>query len=91
MALLRRASYNNYARLNLSTGESILISWRNHVYCITDWFTFSVPVAEGRLQEKLPVLVFIHGDDYGYGAGSPYDPSILVSYGNIIVVTLNYR
>ncbi|OXA46010.1 Neuroligin-1 [Folsomia candida] len=48
-------------------------------------------VAEGRIQEKLPILVFVHGEDYGWGAGHPYDPSMLVSYGNIIVVTLNYR
>lgn len=48
-------------------------------------------VAEGRAQGKLPVLVFVHGDDFGYGAGHPYDPSMLVSQGNIIVVTINYR
>lgn len=48
-------------------------------------------MAEGRAKGKLPVLVFVHGDDYGYGGGHPYDPSMLVSQGNIIVVTINYR
>ncbi|CAG7727130.1 unnamed protein product, partial [Allacma fusca] len=40
---------------------------------------------------ELPVMVFVHGDDYSYGAGHPYDPSMLASQGNIIVVTMNYR
>lgn len=39
----------------------------------------------------LPVLVFVHGEDYGYGAGHPYDPSMLASQGQVIVVTMNYR
>jgi carboxylesterase type B len=43
------------------------------------------------VKEKLAVLVFVHGDDYGFGAGHPYDPTMLVSLENIIVVTLNYR
>ncbi|ODN05794.1 Neuroligin-4, Y-linked [Orchesella cincta] len=48
-------------------------------------------VADGREDKVLPVLVFIHGEDFGYGAGNPYDPSMLVSQGNLIAVTLNYR
>lgn len=48
-------------------------------------------VADGREGRLLPVLVFVHGEDFGYGAGNPYDPSMLVSHGNIVAVTLNYR
>lgn len=48
-------------------------------------------VADGREDKLLPVLVFIHGEDFGYGSGNPYDPSMLVSQGNIVAVTLNYR
>ncbi|EPB77861.1 Carboxylesterase [Ancylostoma ceylanicum] len=40
---------------------------------------------------QLPVLVVVHGDEYGWNAGSPYNGSILASHGQIVVVTLNYR
>lgn len=36
-------------------------------------------------------MVFIHGGDFETGSGSDFDGSILSSYGNVIVVTLNYR
>jgi len=47
-------------------------------------------VSEGK-SASLAVLVFVHGDDFSYGAGYPYDPSMLASQENIIVVTMNYR
>ena len=42
-------------------------------------------------KDKLPVLVFVHGPSYNYGSGNPYDGSILAWYGELIVITLNYR
>lgn len=42
-------------------------------------------------EKKLPVLVFIHGESFEWNSGNPYDGSILASYGDMIVVTLNYR
>ncbi|KAM3955470.1 LOW QUALITY PROTEIN: uncharacterized protein ACR2FA_010623 [Aphomia sociella] len=41
--------------------------------------------------KKFPVLVFIHGDSFEWGSGNPYDGRILAAYGNVTVVTLNYR
>lgn len=38
-----------------------------------------------------PVMVFIHGESYEWNSGNAYDGSILSSYGQVIVVTLNYR
>ncbi len=38
-----------------------------------------------------PVIMFIHGESYDWGTGNLYDGSILSSFGNVIVVTLNYR
>ncbi|XP_076879517.1 neuroligin-1 isoform X6 [Brachyhypopomus gauderio] len=38
-----------------------------------------------------PVMVFIHGGSYMEGTGNIFDGSILASYGNVIVITLNYR
>lgn len=39
----------------------------------------------------LPVMVWIHGGSFTGGAGVEYDPTQLVTVGNIIVVTINYR
>ncbi|XP_030647137.1 neuroligin-1 isoform X2 [Chanos chanos] len=38
-----------------------------------------------------PVMVFIHGGSYMEGTGNMFDGSILASYGNVIVITMNYR
>ena len=38
-----------------------------------------------------PIVVFIHGESYEMGTGNAYDGSVLASYGQVIVVTLNYR
>jgi carboxylesterase type B len=42
-------------------------------------------------KSKLPVFVWIHGGALVGGAGSDYDPSMMVAENNIIVVTINYR
>lgn len=42
-------------------------------------------------EKKLPVLVFIHGESFEWNSGNPYDGSVLASYGDMIVVTLNFR
>src|SRR5579872_1072637 len=39
----------------------------------------------------LPVFVWIHGGALVSGAGSDYDPSMMVAENDIIVVTINYR
>ncbi|XP_054721244.1 neuroligin-4, X-linked-like [Uloborus diversus] len=36
-------------------------------------------------------MVFIHGESYEWNAGNPYDGRVLASYGNVVVVTINYR
>lgn len=38
-----------------------------------------------------PVMVYVHGGSYTEGTGNMMDGSVLASYGNVIVVTLNYR
>jgi para-nitrobenzyl esterase len=40
---------------------------------------------------KLPVFIWIHGGALTGGAGSIYDPSVMVAENDIIVVTINYR
>jgi para-nitrobenzyl esterase len=42
-------------------------------------------------RSRLPVFIWIHGGALVNGAGSDYDPSVMVADNNIIVVTINYR
>lgn len=42
-------------------------------------------------QAKLPVMVFVHGESYEWNSGNPYDGSVLASFGQMLVVTINYR
>ena len=41
--------------------------------------------------EKLPVMLWIHGGSNTIGTAKLYDPSVLASTQRVIVVTLNYR
>ena len=45
----------------------------------------------GRSTPKYPVIVFIHGESFEWNSGNPYDGSVLASYGEVVVVTLNFR
>jgi para-nitrobenzyl esterase len=49
-----------------------------------------VPASAGK-HSHLPVFIWIHGGALVNGAGSDYDPSVMVAENNIIVVTINYR
>ncbi|CAO1394324.1 unnamed protein product, partial [Diamesa hyperborea] len=49
------------------------------------------PLHAAVQEKKLPVLVFLHGESFEWNSGNPYDGSVLASYGDMIVVTLNYR
>ncbi|XP_063751873.1 neuroligin-2b isoform X2 [Eleginops maclovinus] len=44
-----------------------------------------------RDRRKKPVMLFIHGGSYMEGSGNLFDGSVLAAYGNVIVVTMNYR
>ncbi|NXS08381.1 SASB hydrolase, partial [Neodrepanis coruscans] len=47
------------------------------------------PVSTG--EQKLPVLVWIHGGGLILGAASTYDGSALAALDNVVVVTIQYR
>ncbi|EIV92851.1 carboxylesterase/lipase family protein [Frankia sp. QA3] len=49
------------------------------------------PHTAGKSLSDAPVLVWIHGGVFVLGSGSQYDPTTLVTEGNVIVVTVNYR
>lgn len=53
------------------------------------FFLFTVVDTAGH--KAFPVLVYIHGDSFEWGAANPYDGSVISAYGEVIVVTLNYR
>lgn len=48
-------------------------------------------VAAAVSDKKLPVIVFLHGESFEWNSGNPYDGTVLASYGDVVVVTLNYR
>lgn len=54
-------------------------------------YAFQIPGDIRDAPPLFPVLVYIHGDSYVWGAGSLYDGTVLSSYGELVVVTLNYR
>lgn len=60
-------------------------------------FSFIIYVVHATCSEnigphqKYPVIIYIHGESYEWNSGNPYDGSVLASYGQVIVVTLNYR
>ncbi|XP_074898320.1 neuroligin-2 isoform X2 [Buteo buteo] len=49
------------------------------------------PSAYIRDSGKKPVMLFLHGGSYMEGTGNMFDGSVLAAYGNVIVVTMNYR
>ncbi|XP_054709180.1 neuroligin-2-like [Uloborus diversus] len=44
-----------------------------------------------RESSRLPTIVFLHGDSYEWSSGNPYDGTVLAGFGEVIVITLNYR
>ena len=42
-------------------------------------------------QEPLAVMVYVHGESFKWGSGNLWDAQVLASYGNVIVITFNYR
>ncbi|XP_071656278.1 neuroligin-2 isoform X1 [Patagioenas fasciata] len=49
------------------------------------------PDPDIRDSGKKPVMLFLHGGSYMEGTGNMFDGSVLAAYGNVIVVTMNYR
>lgn len=66
------------------------------ITCVKAYFIcpikiFFVAEEPSGLLPKRPVLVFIHGESFSWSSGNPYDGSVLASYGDILVVTVNFR
>lgn len=55
------------------------------------FISFLAGSREGSGAQKYPVMVFVHGESYEWNSGNPYDGSVLASFGQILVVTINYR
>lgn len=52
---------------------------------------YFLPLAAATAEKKLPVIVFLHGESFEWNSGNPYDGTVLASYGELVIVTLNYR
>ncbi|KAK3918787.1 Neuroligin-1 [Frankliniella fusca] len=69
------------------------------------WGSYGAPAPPRRVQAGLaalvagssdvqptrPVIVYIHGESFSWNSGAAYDGSVLASYADVVVVTLNYR
>ncbi|KAI1292516.1 Acetylcholinesterase [Halotydeus destructor] len=70
--------------------------WRRQMDISEDCLYLNVYVP-GRLAHEAspgtgkPVMVWIHGGAFMMGAAHYYDPSVLAVYGDVIVVSINYR
>lgn len=53
-----------------------------------DCLTLNVTTAH---RKNRPVIVYIHGGSFNYGAGANYRPDDLVRQGDVVAVTINYR
>ncbi|CAL1282269.1 unnamed protein product [Larinioides sclopetarius] len=56
-----------------------------------DCLYLNVYCPEKREGSRLPTIVFLHGDSYEWSSGNPYDGTVLAGFGDVIVITLNYR
>ncbi|MFI7034414.1 carboxylesterase/lipase family protein [Microbispora rosea] len=56
-----------------------------------DCLFLNVTTPASRPDERLPVMVWIHGGGFVAGAGSEYDLSRMATQGKVVTVTLNYR
>uniref|UniRef100_A0A4W5NJX9 Neuroligin 4 X-linked b n=1 Tax=Hucho hucho TaxID=62062 RepID=A0A4W5NJX9_9TELE len=69
---------------------NIYVPTEEGMYALKIWLVCVFPDIhdEGGLR---PVMVYVHGGSYSEGSGSMMDGSVLASYGNVIVITINYR
>ncbi|WP_228539504.1 carboxylesterase/lipase family protein [Nocardia sp. XZ_19_385] len=56
-----------------------------------DCLNLDVVTPKSTAGRALPVLVWIHGGSFTYGAGSQYDAATMAAAGEVVVVTINYR
>lgn len=69
-----------------------LVLYVQIIYIYIDKFNlFNSCFAAAAGDKKLPVIVFLHGESFEWNSGNPYDGTVLASYGDVVVVTLNYR
>jgi para-nitrobenzyl esterase len=55
------------------------------------YLNVTTPAGLSADEADLPVMVWIHGGSWVYGAGANYDASTLATEGGAVVVTINYR
>jgi para-nitrobenzyl esterase len=56
-----------------------------------DCLNLNVFTPAGTAGRNLPVMVWVHGGSFKYGAGSMYDAGRFAATNNAVVVTINYR
>ena len=55
------------------------------------FFVLAGSSEESKLDRKYPVVVLIHGESFSWGSGNIYDGRALATYGQLVVITVNFR
>lgn len=66
------------------------VPWMSQFHMSEDCLNLSVYTPSSKSRAKAPVMVWIHGGNAIFNAGSRYDGTKLVKHG-VVVVTINYR
>ena len=53
--------------------------------------TYLIFLGASKSGVLLPVMIYVHGESFQWGAGNVWDARILAAYGKVVVVTFNYR
>ncbi|XP_067350762.1 neuroligin-2b isoform X4 [Channa argus] len=90
--MLRRPTFRTRVRTAFTSTSMYPLKMVSPLTKKHDESTMNRPRDEDiRDRRKKPVMLFIHGGSYMEGSGNMFDGSVLAAYGNVIVVTMNYR
>ncbi len=60
-----------------------------------NYFHFVSFVLSGETVEERkairPIMIFVHGESFSWGSGNLWDGRVLAAFGNVIVITFNFR
>ena len=90
---LRATEFKSGCFQRASLGSEEGTSWSGSEDCLylNIWSPKYSPSELGGLEKKLPVMMWIHGGGNAIGDAEVYDPSLLSSVHDVIVVTIQYR
>ena len=71
--------------------EGLLVNYANLQVTLLTLIRIPILFAGPSPERPLAVMVYVHGESFKWGSGNLWDAQVLASYGNVIVITFNYR